>query len=271
MATTAVVGGGVMAHAIVSGAIDAGVAPPEEWIVADPDASRRGVFEALGIPAVASARELTGRVGPEDPVLLAVKPQRLGDAAADLAPLPVGGRLVVSILAGATSQGIRAALGGGARVVRVMPNTPARIRMGATAIALGAGASAGDEALPLRVFGALGETFVLDEDLMDAFTGVAGSGPAYVFYLAEAMARAGVELGLAADEAPRMVCQTILGAARLLSEDPASAAELRRRVTSPGGTTAAAIERLEASRVSEGVVGAIRAARDRGRALAEGG
>jgi pyrroline-5-carboxylate reductase len=271
MTTTAVVGGGVMAHAIVSGAVDAGVAAPGEWIVADPDPERRRLFGSLGIETVEHAGELAGRLAPGDAVLLAVKPQKLGAAAADLAAVDMGGRPVVSILAGARSGTIRGALGGGARVVRAMPNTPARLRLGATAIALGAGAGEGDEALPLRLFGALGETFLLPEDLMDAFTAVAGSGPAYLFYLAEAMGRAASELGLDEADAARMVAQTVLGAAHLLSEDPASAGELRRRVTSPGGTTAAAIERLDASGVSDRVVRAIRAARDRGRELAEGG
>lgn len=264
----AMIGGGTMGRAIVEGAIRAGVVGAREWLVVEPDAGKRRGFEALGVATVASGAELAGRIEAGTQVMLAVKPQSLEAVAAEVAQLEWD-RVVISILAGTRSATIRAALGGHARVIRVMPNTPARIGMGATAVAIGTGARPGDEALAQTLFGAVGPVVErIDEELMDAFTAVAGSGPAYVFYLAEAMTAAAEELGFAPEVAARIVRQTITGAAGLLVQDGApSARELRSAVTSRGGTTEAALRVLDECGVMGDFIRALRAARDRGREL----
>jgi len=229
----AVIGGGAMAQAILGGARQAGVLTGKVCI-ADPNEACRDLFEV----AVASAAEaLAWLVANEETagsgqVMLAVKPQMLGDVAKEIAGL-VGDRVVISILAGAGGEQIRDALGGECRVVRVMPNTPAQIGRGTTAISISASANDEDAEFAERLFHGVGDVVVrLDESMMDAFTAVAGSGPAYVFYLAEAMQRGAMEVGLDAETAARIVTETVAGAAELLKQDGATAAELRARVTS---------------------------------------
>ncbi|MEZ6234470.1 MAG: pyrroline-5-carboxylate reductase [Phycisphaerales bacterium] len=211
-------------------------------------------------------------------MLIAVKPQMFEAVGAELAPVlsstgqsERGEPLVVSIMAGTRAAAIRERLGGAVRVVRAMPNTPARIGQGVTGIAAGPGATEADLAVAERLFRACGPVVVrIDEGLMDAFTAVAGSGPAYLFYLAEAMERAAVAVGFDGATARGMVGQTIRGAAALL-EQGADPAALRAAVTSKGGTTAAATGSLDRDGVAEAVGRAIAAGRDRGRELAGGG
>lgn len=209
--------------------------------------------------------------GDDTVVVLAVKPQMFAAVAAELAPIMSGRseRCVISIMAGVRSATIRERLGDRARVVRAMPNTPARVGQGVTAIAAGPGATEGDMAIAGRLFAALGPVVVrIDEGLMDAFTAVAGSGPAYLFYLAEAMERAAVEVGLDAAMARRVVAQTLRGAAALIDGDgQGDPGLLRAAVTSKRGTTAAAVASLERDGVMECWVRAIVAARDRGAEL----
>lgn len=261
----AVIGGGAMAEAIVLGAQRSGVlAGPV--CVADPNADRRAVFDT----AVASGPEamewLDGQAG-EGAVLLAVKPQMLGAVAQELGE-HVGGRLVVSILAGSRSDAVREAMGGACRVVRVMPNTPALIGRSTSAVCVSPSATAADGDAVEALFRGVGDVVVrVDESQMDGFTGVAGSGPAYVFYLAEAMERAAVDVGLPSNAAREIVAETIAGAAELLRQSGDAPEGLRARVTSKGGTTAAATGVFDDAGVHDIVVRAIVAARDRGREL----
>jgi len=267
--TLAIVGGGNMAGAILAGCARSGdpTLAPRRMVVAEPDGTRRAALAALGAEVVANARELGRWLAPSTQVLLAVKPQSLASAASDLKGL-VSGRVVISILAGTASATVRSAVGADVRVVRAMPNLAAGIGQGVTAVAVGSGSDEGDAALAQRLFGAVGPLVVrIDESLMDAFTAVAGSGPAYVFHLAEAMARAAVEVGLEPGEAEAIVRQTIAGAAALLSNDGRSAAALRAAVTSRGGTTQAAIAVLDGRDVAGAIQAAVVAARDRGREL----
>jgi len=266
----ALVGGGNMARAIVVGAIDAGVLRADEVVVADPMAPQRRVLEKFGIRCVEHASELAPFLNQETQLMLAVKPQILAEAATDAQPLLDTSRVVISIIAGLPSARIRDLMGAGARVVRVMPNTPARVRRGMAAVALGAGAIDGDERLAEAVFDAIGDVVRIDESMMDAFTAVAGSGPAYVFYLAEAMQRAAEDLGFDAETADRIVRATVRGGGCLMSELlDHSPAELRAAVTSKGGTTAAAIDTMDSSRVMETVIDAVKAASARGAELAK--
>jgi pyrroline-5-carboxylate reductase len=272
-----IIGGGVMGRAIVEGGLRAGAVRASDLIVAEPDGERRSAFDAMDVAAFASvglamdaARVQDARGAATEPaaVVLAVKPQAFAGVADELrAHLGASERLVISIMAGLRASAIRESLGGGVRVVRAMPNTPARVGQGVTGVASGPGATEGDMALAMRLFGALGPLVVrIDESLMDAFTAVAGSGPAYLFYLAEAMERGAVGVGLSRDEARAVVAQTLRGAAALLDgSDPAA---LRAAVTSKGGTTAAAIASMERGGVAGAIAGAIVAARDRGCELA---
>lgn len=267
----AVIGGGNMGRALVEGGIRAGVVDAGGWLIVEPDAGKRRAFEALGVRTIPNAAELGSQLGPDSQVMLAVKPQMLGDVAREAAGVDWD-RVVISILAGVTSAQVREALGAQARVIRVMPNTPARIGMGTTGVAIGARARAEDAALALALFRGVGPVVeVVDESLMDAFTAVAGSGPAYLFYVAEAMMRAAEQLGFAPDVADRIVRQTLAGASTLLAEDGAAPpTELRASVTSKGGTTAAATRVLDEAGVMGVFAKALRAARDRGRELGSG-
>lgn len=261
-----VIGGGNMARAIIEGSIGARATRPDNWLVAEPDAARRDRFRSAGIRTAESAGAMLDALPAGSQLLLAVKPQVLPDVASEIADRRFEG-VAISILAGTPSQRVREALGGSARVIRVMPNTPARICEGMSAIAIGAGAEPGDEDVARALFEAVGEVVAIEEPLMDAFTGVAGSGPAYLFYLAEGMARGAVECGMDAELADLVVRQTLLGAARLLATSDVPASEQREAVTSRGGTTEAALGVLEERNVGESIALAVRAARDRGREL----
>jgi pyrroline-5-carboxylate reductase len=176
----------------------------------------------------------------------------------------------MSILAGMPTEKIRESIGEQVAVIRLMPNLPVRIRKSATAIALGAGTQEGDDQRAQEIFGAVGRVVNIDESLMDAFTAVGGSGPAYLFYLAEAMIKAAMEVGFDRDTAEWAVRWTLGGAAAVLESTDQPAETLRAAVTSRGGTTAAAMTVLEEAKVIDAFVRAIRAARDRGRELAGG-
>ncbi|MBC7773369.1 MAG: pyrroline-5-carboxylate reductase [Pyrinomonadaceae bacterium] len=271
----AFIGGGNMAQAIITGCLASKTLSAERIVVAEPDLSRHGALSLTGVTAVPSASEAVRWLHyheakhPDEPpgqILLAVKPQMLAPVASEVAAASEAGRrVVISILAGTPSAKVRSALGAAFAVVRAMPNTPAKIGKGVTALSLGAGALAGDELLARRLFRGIGPLVIdCDESLMDAFTAVGGSGPAYVFYLAEAMIAAAIELGFARETADQVVRATIAGAALLLLDDQLSPAELRAAVTSKGGTTAAATRVLDDSLVQQAIRQAIRAARDRG-------
>lgn len=276
----AIVGGGNMAQAIVRAGIDVGVLDPARLIVADPEHHRREHFRTIGIAVVESAAgalawlsefEAADASSETGEILLAVKPQSLESVGAELiAPLRTGEqrRVVMSILAGATSQRIRAALGDSdVGIVRLMPNLAVQIRRGTTALALGAGAIEGDEDVAAAIFSALGRIVRIEEGLMNAFTAVAGSGPAYVFFLAEAMMRAAMEVGFDRDTAQWLSRWTLTGAAALLDATDQPPGTLRAAVTSRGGTTEAAMQVLDEAKVMEAFTRAIRAARDRGEEL----
>ncbi len=265
------IGAGNMGRAIAAGAAGAGAVGAGDLAAVDPGAAGPGPFGFLGRSVDEGAGWLAERPGAG--VMLAVKPQSFAEVArAWRAVLDAGpGRPVVSILAGMTAGAVAAGLGPRARVVRVMPNTPIRVGMGMSAVCPGPGAGPDDLRRVERLFGASGETVRLDESLMDAFTALAGSGPAYVFYLAEAMAGAAESLGFDRERALAVVRQTVAGAGALLGATDEPPDALRAAVTSKGGTTAAATDALDAAGVREAVVRAVRAARDRGAELGRAG
>jgi len=259
----AFIGGGNMARSLVGGLVAAGVAPAGVR-VADPNAQAREALVAdFGVQAFAEAAEAVAGAGTW---VFAVKPQVMREVCAGLAGAAQAGRpLVVSIAAGITSAQLDRWLGGGLPVVRTMPNTPALLGAGVTGLYANARVDAGGRERADRLLASAGPTvWIDDEALMDAVTGTSGSGPAYVFLLAEAMEAAAVAEGLAPGAARTLAQQTLLGAARMLTESGEPPAELRRRVTSPGGTTQAAIEIFEAGGFRELVAQAIHAATRRG-------
>lgn len=270
-----------MCRAIVEGGCAAGVLRPDGVIVCEIDEPKRAEWSRKGYAAVSDVAEGMRLLAAREPargeghVLLAVKPQMVDAAAAALRRvLEAGGveRTVVSILAGTRTTTLEHLLGERARVVRVMPNTPAQIRMGCSAVTLGASARAGDDAFTRTLFGALGHVVSLEERLFDAFTAVAGSGPAYLFYLAEALTEAAKRQGIQHDAADAIVRSVLHGSAALLAgESQRTAAELRAAVTSKGGTTAAAIGVMDAKGVMETMAEAIAAATRRGAELSRAG
>jgi pyrroline-5-carboxylate reductase len=197
--------------------------------------------------------------------VLAVKPADIDSAAAAVAQ--AGAKRLLSVAAGVRTQAIEAVTGPGLAVVRAMPNTPALIGAGAAAISPGSEASEDDLAWAERVLGAVGVVVRVPESALDAVTGLSGSGPAYVFLIAEAMIEAGVLAGLPRDVAETLTAQTLLGSARLLAEDDAGPAALRTAVTSPGGTTAAGLRELERRGVRAAFLDAVMAATERSREL----
>lgn len=270
-ARLAVLGGGNMAGAIIRGSAAAGTLPPTSIVVCEPDAAKRASFATLGVHTTDSHADALASLAPDGQILLAVKPQVFPQLVEQLRPSwPERDIVVITILAGTPTQKIRTALGPNARVVRAMPNLPASILAGATALCLGDGARPADDALALSIFEGIGPVVArIDEDLMDAFTAIAGSGPAYLFYLAEAMIDAARNLGFDDATADRIVRQTLLGSASLLTQTTDTPAMLRAAVTSKKGTTDAAITHMEARAVKASIIEALEKARDRGRELAD--
>jgi pyrroline-5-carboxylate reductase len=268
MSALVIIGGGNMGGAIVRGMITRGVLPPEKITVIEIDRARHAAFHEHGCAVTDKIDAGMATLADIGQVMLAVKPQMFADVAAALAPVKRP-RLFISIMAGLGSGRIHHALGPAARIVRCMPNVACQIGAGMTAIALGMGAREGDEDLARQIFDALGKTVMVDESHLHAVTAVSGSGPAYVFLLAEAMQIAAEDVDLPADIARMLVMQTIAGAAHMLDESDHNAAELRESVTSRGGTTEAALRVFEQKGLQQTVIDAIRAARDRGVELNE--
>jgi pyrroline-5-carboxylate reductase len=253
-----IVGGGKMGEALLGGLLAAGRAA-EDLAVAEVAERRRTELEAAhpGVHVVAAPIAARGAV-------LAVKPYVVADAARAVAE--AGCERILSVAAGITTLAIEQAAGE-LPVVRAMPNTPALVGAGAAAISPGLHAGEDDLAWAEEILGAVGIVVRVPEGSLDAVTGLSGSGPAYVFLVAEALAEAGVLAGLPRDTAESLAFQTLLGAARLLTEGDASPAALKAAVTSPGGTTAAGLRELEAHAVRAAFLDAVMAATDRSREL----
>lgn len=254
-----VVGGGNMGAALVGGLIDAGVYEPSSITVVEVIEARRDELRS-SFSGVTVVERVTAAEG----AVIAVKPPDVARATRDA--VDAGARRVVSIAAGVTLATLSEAAGPDVAVVRAMPNTPALVGLGASALAAGAGTSAEDLAWATSILGAVGIVEHLDERQLDAFTGVAGSGPAYLFLVAEALIDAAVANGMARAVAERVVAQLLLGSAALLDQQ-GDAARLRANVTSPGGTTAAGLARLEERAVRSAFAAAVDAATARSREL----
>jgi pyrroline-5-carboxylate reductase len=266
MHSIAFIGGGNMARSLIGGLIAQGRSPASIRVAEPQAAARDALHTDFGVAVFETAAQATADAGCW---VLATKPQVLrGVCEALAAQAQANQPLVISIAAGITTVQLYRWLGGGGKVIRSMPNTPALLGAGVTGLFADAAVRAEERRFAGQLLAAAGKTVWLeDEAQMDAVTAVSGSGPAYVFLLAEAMIDAGIQQGLPADAARTLALQTVLGAARMLTESDVDAAELRRRVTSPGGTTQAAIETFEAGGLRTLVGAAIHAARARGAAL----
>lgn len=259
------VGAGNMAEALVRGLTLSGACAPRQIVMTDVRADRlEALARQYGVETCASNAEA---VRGSDMIVLAVKPQVMDEALQQVKAALKPSVLVLSIAAGIRTTRIENALGEGRRVVRAMPNTPALVRSGAAAICGGRWADERDLQLAEAVMGAVGVVARVREEDMDAITALSGSGPAYVFYLIEAMLEAARKLKLDEAVAKTMVYATIEGAAKLIRESGAEAADLRQRVTSKGGTTAAALEVLGGRGVGGAVAEAVLAAHKRSREL----
>ncbi len=257
-------GGGNMGEALIRGLLKTGLIPPEHLFVADVRLDRlEELARRYGLHTLSDNVLLVRRV---DVVILAVKPQILATVLREIAAA-VSGRLMISIAAGVSTAKIRSHLPPGVRLIRTMPNTPALVLEGATAIARADGLEPGDLETAQEIFVAVGKVVVLEEELMDAVTGLSGSGPAYIALVVEALADGGVKMGLDRSTALSLAAQTVLGAARLLLETGMHPGQLKDMVSSPGGTTIAGIAALEDGGIRRALINAVERATLRSREL----
>ncbi len=257
-------GGGNMAHALIGGMLDKGIAASDIHVIDPGSEARERLSRIYGVPTYASSVEAPAA---PDVLLLAVKPQQTRDA---LLPLRdrLGKALVISIAAGLDLATLARWLGDHQNLVRAMPNTPALVGAGMTGLCATAAVDAAGRALAEQLLQSVGGTlWVTDERLMDAVTAISGSGPAYVFLFIEALQQAAQELGLSAEQGRQLAVATVQGAGALAAGSADSVSLLRERVTSKGGTTAAALEVMQAREVPAGIVAGCHAAAARGAEL----
>jgi pyrroline-5-carboxylate reductase len=261
----AILGAGVMGETVLSGLLRAGWTS-DRIIATDRRTERQVELEAKYGITMMTNEEAAAKA---DTVILVVKPQDMRDLLTEIAPVVSSSTLIVSLAAGVDTASIEERLPTGTPVVRVMPNTPAQVDEGMAAISPGAHSDEEHLARVSELMSATGRVVTVPERYQDAVTAISGSGPAYLFFVVEAMIEAGVHLGLPRDTATELVVQTMLGSAKLLRETGEHPTVLRERVTSPGGTTAAAIRQLEDHKVRAAFITAMESARDRSRDLAK--
>jgi pyrroline-5-carboxylate reductase len=261
-----VIGAGNMAEAILKAELHSGFLQPHEIVISDVSQERRQHLAGeLGVSWAGD--NLVPARSPR--ILLSIKPQNIPDVLDEIAGEVREDALVISICAGVPTSLIDSKLNGKGHIVRVMPNTPMLVGAGMSAIAAGPRATDEDVQWAEGLFSVSGRTVPVDEDLMDTVTGVSGSGPAYVFYLIEAMIAAGMADGCSYDLAFQLSVQTCAGAAKLLAESGQKPEDLRAMVTSPNGTTQRAVETLDAAGAKDALITAFRAATARSRELGE--
>ena len=260
-------GAGKMATALARGFIHAGLAAADSILASDPyEAARNAIAKDAGIKTTAANAEVLKFASV---IVLAVKPDQVNDVLAEARAHFTEKHLLISIAAGVTLARMEAALPAGARVIRVMPNTPALVGASASALASGKSATAEDAQLALKLFSSVGVALQVKESLLDAVTGLSGSGPAYAFLMIEALSDGGVAAGLPRDIATRLAAQTLLGSAKLLLETGQHPGALKDMVTSPGGTTIEGLHELEKAGVRGALINAVRAATDKSKKLGQ--
>lgn len=259
------VGAGKMASALVLGILRAGVARPGEVVVFDPlGSASQALREASGVEVAGTNVEVAERA---DVLVLAVKPQSLDGVMEELEPHVSSRHLVLSVVAGKTIEALTSGLGRDARFVRVMPNTPALLGAGASGYCLGPNATAEDDQTVQACLLSVGRAFRVPENLLDAVTGLSGSGPAFIYQVIEALSDGGVRMGLPRDVATVLSAQTVLGAARMVLETELHPGVLKDQVTSPGGTTIAGVHALERGGLRAALMDAVEAATRRSQEL----
>ncbi len=260
-------GAGKMATALARGFVRAGLVAEDGITASDPSEAARGAF------AKETGGRTTGRnsevVGGAPVLVLAVKPDQVAGVLAEIRGALTEKHLLLSIAAGVPLAKLEAGLAPGARVVRVMPNTPALVGASASAYALGKAATAEDGVLAQRLLSSVGVAFSVKESLLDAVTGLSGSGPAYVYMFIEALSDGGVAAGLPRDVATRLAAQTVLGSAKMVIETGLHPGELKDKVASPGGTTIEGIHALEQGALRATLMNAVRAATEKSRQLGQ--
>lgn len=257
-------GGGRMAEALIKGILKANLADASQIVAMDPDAGRRKVLEE--IYAISCATDPSELVGCSI-LVLAVKPQIVGPVLEKYSEWLDGKHLIISIAAGITLSFMEERINSDCRVIRVMPNTPALVLEGASALSAGTNASAEDMETANSIFGAIGKSVILPENYLDAVTGLSGSGPAYVFLFIESLMDGAVKVGLSQQDARTLVLQTVLGSVKLAMESDEHPAQLRSMVTSPGGTTIAGLHELEKAGFKAGIMNAVETATKRSEEL----
>jgi len=263
------IGCGQMGEALLHGILGARLYAPARVLAADPAEGRmKTIIQRYGIRAAADGRAVA-KSG-VDVLVLAVKPQTIDKLFAELKDAVSDRTLVISIVTGIQLVRLEAELGGRARVVRAVPNTPALVGGGVTAVASGAHATVDDLRTAVELFNAVGTTLVVEERQLNAVTGLSGSGPAYAFVMIEALADGGVKVGLPRDIALQLAARTLLGAAQLLLQTSEHPGQLKDRVTSPGGTTIAGLREMEAGGVRVALINAVEAAARRAEELGRG-
>jgi pyrroline-5-carboxylate reductase len=266
MKQTAVIGAGVMGETLLSGLVRAG-RRVDQLLVGEKREERAAELQERYGVAVVSNVDAAAKA---DTVALVVKPQDMSDVLAEIAPVLRPGQLLVSLAAGITTDFIESRVPHGVAVVRVMPNTPALVDQGMSAISAGSHCDEEHLVEAEALMASVGKVVRVPEKQQDAVTAISGSGPAYVFFVVESMIEAGVHLGLPRSTASELAVQTLVGSALMLRETGEHPTVLREQVTSPGGTTAAALRELEIHRVRAAFLAALQAARDRSRELAGG-
>jgi pyrroline-5-carboxylate reductase len=264
----AIIGGGKMGSIIAQGLIDHKIIPRKDIVITDIDAARIDSLRSNIKLKVSNNNEKTAKNA--DIIILAIKPQNMAATLKEISSVIDKSKLVISIAAGITTNFIENSLSKGVRVVRVMPNTPALVGEGAAAVAGGSCSKSNDVKVTRAIFNAVGISVEVEEKLMDAVTGLSGSGPAYFFLIIEALIDAGLKTGLSRDLSRQLAAQTMLGAARLCLQSDKEPAQLREMVTSPGGTTAAGLKVMEEKNIRAIIIAAVEAATQRSKELATG-
>jgi pyrroline-5-carboxylate reductase len=266
--TIGFLGAGKMATALAKGFIRAEIVTPAQVVASDVSEAASAAFaKETGAKTTGSNHDV---VKSADVLILAVKPDQVAGALGEVHELITEKHLLMSIAAGVTLAKLEAALSKTARVIRVMPNTPALVGASATGFALGKSATDADADIAKKLFGSVGVAFQVKESLLDAVTGLSGSGPAYVYLFIESLSDGGVASGLPRDVATKLAAQTVLGAARMVLETGNHPGALKDMVTSPGGTTIEGLHELEKGKLRGTVMSAVRAATEKSKKLGQG-
>jgi len=265
--TVGFLGAGQMAQALAKGWLSAGLIAPGTCAASDPYPDARTRFQQ--VTGIAASADNVAVVKSSEIIILAVKPQMMATLLADVREAITPKHLIVSIAAGLSTTKLAGMLPEKTRIVRVMPNTPCLVGCSAAGIAAGANALPGDTAVVEKLFTALGIAYTLGEHLLDAVTGLSGSGPAFVYVMIEALSDGGVRMGLPRDVATALATQTVLGSAKMVQETRLHPAQLKDAVASPGGTTIAGLHALEKGGFRAAIIDAVEAATKRSAELGE--